>query len=359
MKKIFLNDVQSDQDVLVFDSYQILKSVKVLEDYPFNSFGPQCLPSDRRQSINFWKNHLKGQFIGNKNFHSDLLFRSSKASLKRWSDYKKIPLSELLIILKKNTELEIDNRFQNDSSYEMKLKSLFNEHLVLAVTPEAITNPAKTYKLKDANSLYTELAKLEVFDIKSIIGFSKHFGIPSGIMDDTGIDLYLESDCLFFPFSSISLLNKQIAIYKQDFEWFKNIQTSDVSGVKSLLGKTDLCLIEDLNNDQTVINLAKNHLAMRLRRTDAFNVSLRVAYQDGSFVPGVWFSNLFAYAYFQIARALSNEVKVRECENCGHIFEVTHERQRFCPPLPLRKRSSCEMAYNNRLKKERKNRGEN
>lgn len=43
---------------------------------------------------------------------------------------------------------------------------------------------------------------------------------------------------------------------------------------------------------------------------------------------------------------------------CEHIFEVTYKRQRFCPPLPNKKRSSCEMAYNNRLKKERKLKGE-
>lgn len=41
------------------------------------------------------------------------------------------------------------------------------------------------------------------------------------------------------------------------------------------------------------------------------------------------------------------------CENCGDIFVKTHGHQKFCPPHPGRKRSTCENTFNQRLKRQR------
>jgi hypothetical protein len=350
MKNNFLNDLQFDQEVHVFYDYHVFEDIDILDSYPFDSYA--SLPSP---DVRFWKRNLKEEFILEKNFHRDFLYRSSKTSIERWATYKNIPFNELLTILEKNQKLEeLSN--QTDEDYcQMKVESPFNDSLILGVTPDAAAKIPKTYKLQDAHSLYTEIAKLDVFDIDSLLKFSKHFGMPSGIMDDAGFGIVLDGDCLLFPFGSISLLNKKIAIYKNDFKLFELIQTNNVSKILSYLPKTEFEYIDD---DDAVINLAKQHLSLALGKLDAFNVSMYLEFQDGSFFPGVWFTDLFNFAYFQLAKALSNNVEVLECDNCGHIFEVTHKRQRFCPPLPNRKRSSCEMAYNNRLKKEKKLKGE-
>jgi len=359
MKKNFLNDLNFKQEVYVLDDYQPFEGLDFLEKYHFNSFLPPSrldsyLPlSHRQMSADFWKKNLEEEFILEENFHRDLLYNALETSLENWANYKQIPTKEFMAILKKQQEIENNSNqmIEDEGYYKMKVNSPFNEQLFFGVTPEAMENIEKTYSLQDAHSLYTELAKLEVFDFRSLYRFSKHFGMPYGIMDDNGFDLYLDGDTLFFPFCSIAVLNKKIAIYKRDFEWFKIIQTKNMSKIRSLLYNTDA---QDNISDDDVIDQAKEHITSLLSRLDAFNISMYVDYQDGSFVPGVWFSDLFNFAYFQLAKALSNNIEVRECDYCGHIFEVTHKRQRFCPPLPNRKRSSCEMAYNNRLKKEKK-----
>ncbi|PGA16240.1 hypothetical protein COL65_20330 [Priestia aryabhattai] len=356
MKNNFLNNVHFEQEVLVFDDYNVLEEVDLLNSYPFDSYSS----TPDLHYVNHWKKILKKQFVSEKNFHGDLLYRSSKSNIEKWAKYTNISVDELLKILEKNNLKEKEsNQIEEDKDYyEMKSESPFNESSILGVTPDAMQNLSKKYKLQEASSLYTELAKLEVFDFNSLLRFSKHFGMPSGLMDDIGFDIELDGNCLFFPFTSISVLNKKIAIYKQDFEWFKVIQTKNATKIRSMIPESDLILINNVDENEAVVNYAKHHLTLLLGRLDAFNVSMHVEFQNGSFVPGVWFSDLFNFAYFQIAKALSNNVEVRECDNCGYIFEVTHKRQRFCPPLPHRKRSSCEMAYNNRLKREKKLKGE-
>lgn len=354
MKNNFLNTLQYDQEVLIFSDYHFFEDI-ALEDYPFDSFldiDPMFSFPD--VNIEFWKKHLKEEFIIEKNFHRDFLNRASETSKKKWADYKRITLNELITILRRNEKIEEETKQREEDKvyYRMKEESLFNDPMRFGVTPEGMSNISNTYKLQDAHSLYTEIAKLEVFDLESLLRFSKHFGLPSGIMDDTGFEFVLDGYCIFFPFSSISVLNKKIAIYKQDFEWFKLIQTKNIPKIRSLLSNSNLI------DDEELIELAKNRLAQLLSRLDAFHLSTHLDYQSGSFIPGAWFSDLFNFAYFQLAKALSNNVEVRECEYCGHIFEVKHKRQRYCPALPNRKRSSCEMAYNNQLKKEKKQKGE-
>ncbi|WP_066057296.1 hypothetical protein [Robertmurraya korlensis] len=365
MNKNFLNEVECDQEVIVMEDYLLIEDINLLEEYPFSLYLPAStskakeLPETytlkKKELTDFWKVALKEQFIKEVNFHRDLLFRSSKTIIQKWADYKKIDEDLLLTSLKKYAELESSSHQVSvvEELYALKLGSPLNDPLIFGVKPDSLAKIPKTYNLQDAHSLYTELAKLDVFDIKSLMRFSKHFGMPSGIEDDRGFDVVLYGDNIFFPFSSISVLNKKIAIYKHDFEWFKMIQTKNVPKIRTLLPK-----IYTSNNDESVLDQAKHHVVDLLSRLDAYNPNTYFEYSNGTYNQGFWFDDLFSFAYFQLARALVNDVEVRECDNCGYIFEVTHQRQRFCPPVPNRKRSSCEMAYNNRLKKEKKLKGE-
>jgi hypothetical protein len=344
-KNFFIN-LQSDQEILVFSEYHFFEDT-ALDNYPFDSLLKDM--DFPKVSVNFWKKHLNREFIVHKNFHIDFLNRTDDTSKKRWADYKNIPVNELTLHLMSNANIEEETNQNdyNEAYFHMKNESLFNDSLRFGVTPNGVSNISHTYKLQEADSLYTEIAKLEVFDLDSLLRFSRHFGLPSGIKDDTGFDYFLNVDSIFFPFGSVSVLNKKIAIYKQSFEWFKLIKTNNFTKIRSLLTNSDI------KNNADVIELAKQQLVSLLSKLDTFPFDTYPEYQDDTIIPKAWFKDLFNFAYFQLAKALSDDVEVRKCDFCGHLFEVKHKRQRFCPALPNRKRSSCEMAYNNRLKKQR------
>lgn len=57
---------------------------------------------------------------------------------------------------------------------------------------------------------------------------------------------------------------------------------------------------------------------------------------------------------------LKKEIEKGVCLECGKEFIKTHGHQKFCPPKPGRKISTCQNTYNQRKKRERKkvNKGE-
>lgn len=74
-------------------------------------------------------------------------------------------------------------------------------------------------------------------------------------------------------------------------------------------------------------------------------------YTDGKIVPAVSFQNLLEVAAFQLKNAIINNVEFKICLNCGALFAPRHASQKFCSPLPGRKRSTCENTYNQRKKR--------
>lgn len=54
-----------------------------------------------------------------------------------------------------------------------------------------------------------------------------------------------------------------------------------------------------------------------------------------------------------IINLFPTEIEYKTCEHCGKEFKVTHEKQRFCPTKPGRKRSTCENTYNQRIRRQR------
>lgn len=71
-------------------------------------------------------------------------------------------------------------------------------------------------------------------------------------------------------------------------------------------------------------------------------------------VDAISFNDLFEVAFYQLRQLIFNEQEIRYCEHCKFPFEVTHEKQRFCPSVLGKKRSNCENTYNQRLRRKRK-----
>ncbi|WP_230160495.1 DUF6076 domain-containing protein [Peribacillus simplex] len=96
----------------------------------------------------------------------------------------------------------------------------------------------------------------------------------------------------------------------------------------------------------------KELVSALIRSRSAFIESIQVL--KGEFVPAISFPTLLDVAYFQLINSLYEGKSFNECLNCGLIFLAKHGHQKFCAPLPNRKRSTCENTFNQRQKRLRK-----
>lgn len=81
---------------------------------------------------------------------------------------------------------------------------------------------------------------------------------------------------------------------------------------------------------------------------------LTTTYINDTIAPAVRFENLLEVAAFQLKKAIFTDTKLELCLNCEALFEPKHALQKFCSPLPGRKRSTCENTFNQRIKRQRR-----
>jgi len=110
---------------------------------------------------------------------------------------------------------------------------------------------------------------------------------------------------------------------------------------------------EQVKDETDIKTIAYTYLNLKLKDLKAGETATRVI--NGKIVPAMKFSNLLEVASFQLKQAIFKDLKLEECINCGALFEPIHGSQKFCSPLPGRKRSTCENTFNQRKKRERKN----
>ncbi|WP_338652702.1 hypothetical protein V6B14_12870 [Sporosarcina psychrophila] len=239
----------------------------------------------------------------------------------------------------------------------------------------------KEYKLQDAVSLYTELAKLRPFYSKDLQNFSKVFGLPMG-MENIASNIINNVDMLDTRGVNLANLNDELIRFRGLFRFFTNLMTKNMDALRLNEKDVALALLEyenskvpnnkeqpdnqpskwgkynnnnneilrdNITDDELLINY-KKYLIMQFENIDGVVLKMDFDSNDDSFFPKIDFVNLFQFAYYQMMKALINNVELIKCEYCGHVFELAYKGRRFCPPLPNRKRSSCEMAYNNRKK---------
>ncbi|MED4903970.1 hypothetical protein [Parageobacillus thermoglucosidasius] len=99
-------------------------------------------------------------------------------------------------------------------------------------------------------------------------------------------------------------------------------------------------------------NIAMAYLNLKLKKLPSGKTSTR--FTKGKIVPAISFENLIEVASYQLKQAIFKEAKLERCLNCGGLFEPLHGSQKFCPPRPNKKRSTCENTYNQRLKRQRR-----
>ncbi|NQW98336.1 hypothetical protein HPY21_15460 [Bacillus stratosphericus] len=109
---------------------------------------------------------------------------------------------------------------------------------------------------------------------------------------------------------------------------------------------------ERVKNNSDLKTIAFAYLNLKLKDIKSGETATR--FIDGKIVPAMRFNNPLEVAGYQLKQAIFKDQKLELCENCGALFEPRHASQKFCSPLPGRKRSTCENTYNQRLKRMRK-----
>lgn len=260
--------------------------------------------------------------------------------------------------------------------------------------------------LEETPNLYTEMAKIKFFDIPSLKRFIENFGLPYGLdlfATDKYSVLHYELDLFMF----YNMLND----YKKTLDIFEAIQSNDQKKIKKYAEEFKKYVKEKLHEfisdsvntildfklrklsveehefdehldyvkfySQIVENeaseikklpsivekwfdieksspetLAKHYLVELLNTSNKGKSTFTII--DDEIHPATTFDSLFDVAYYQLSRAVIGNVEMRNCENCGALFEVTHDSRRFCPPLPGHKISTCQNTYNQRMKRKRK-----
>ncbi|MES1049162.1 hypothetical protein FOA24_06805 [Bacillus thuringiensis] len=293
--------------------------------------------------------------------------------------------------------------------YEIK-----NEHIL--PTKEAIVQFSngnyKTFNpFEDEQIMYTEMKKIDLDDKKSILKFVKEFGIPlsddyTEIMEDhifnhsikltQMMDLLVKTQLVFTSWLILQhshLLKHPLRhtfvdmLTTETHQQDVNLNRYNTSVLLSLLmpivksvsgDNEERTQIEDALKKSTIptpyslptMILESNNT--RAKETEALPkeklawVTLasllnelttgtkRVRYSAGVLREAWRCQNLFEVAAYQLTEAILNNKTLGTCQHCDNWFEVRHKNQKFCPPLPGRKRSTCESTYNQRLRRKRK-----
>jgi hypothetical protein len=326
MEKNILNGIKIDQEIRVAYDYRI---------YSLSEYALEFLKERNFEKIK--QKEQAEQFIDRivKNFNYDWEKRGGEENESFLFNRKYTNMAMKFFGLqwpkvfdKSDEELTPEEEEESDTWLNYIMPKLLKESALKNLEILAPSNiheiPKKRYSADNYPNIYTELAKLEPFNHKEIISFASIFGLPSKC-----ISLYDFSYIEWFGYhlNFLCFFYFDLITYKRKFNVFLDL----------------------LSNTPPKDNMSL--FGINVDHNPAISLSLN---KSNEIVPRIEADSLFDIAYFQMMRALTNNAKMKKCEFCGHEFEVTHEKQRFCPPLPNRKRSSCEMAYNNRMRKARK-----
>lgn len=224
---------------------------------------------------------------------------------------------------------ELTDKFEKYSDKSRALEKeidedIYNKMLFLVNDPRK-TNKEEKYNLSLYPNMYMELGKVNPSSFTDIIRFSDHFGS----FYDRYTPLEYEEEIYTSPIPANYLFYISLDLIKYQIVFKEFIRVLEKP-------------FED--NMQNLIYF--------FNRFSGYRPTLRI--ENKKMVPGISTGNLFELAYFQMYIALIESIDFKKCDYCHSYFQIGHKRQRFCPPLPLRKRSSCEMAHHREMKKKQK-----
>lgn len=191
--------------------------------------------------------------------------------------------------------------------------------------------------LSQTPNLYLEIAKIK--NEKDLRKFVKIYGLPIGTTVKEGEGL-----------ADITILIKMemIDFYEEldNFQnllnlWYETLYSESISIYPSFFINGDF--ISNRNQESREI------IAKVLNYKNTWTETIEYT---GEVKACVRFRNLFEVAYYQLTNAILNKAKFRKCMECGAIFEVTHESQKFCPPKLGNKRSTCENTFKVRKRRQ-------
>lgn len=323
----------NSQQVIVFNDYKFYKDEKTLE-------------KDEKNLVD------KELFIHNSTFdmHKYLLMNRVhlENDMRNWLEFEGVTLQELYD--KIFSAAPERTAGENDKKYKSMITRYSEKE-----------DDFKSYELQDIKGIYTELAKIEPFNIHDIIKFSNVFGLPTGILELTNQNYSGE-----YPITLQSVnyteLNSQLMKYKSLFDVFKDIKTEDIEGIKQknidfldmfIKHRPEMSLIINIDrafyseeSDEDILEQTK------LEFIDLINVNHffkgRLDYRDNTYFMESKFRDLFEYSYFQMSQALLNKSELKKCRNCGHLFEVTVNNTEFCPSLSFSEESQCKIEFENK-----------
>lgn len=205
------------------------------------------------------------------------------------------------------------------------LKINSEESYVLKRNLEEAEDFKGMYQLDDALSLFTELYKVEPFKekgVESLLNFSRIYGLPA----DDHVSLNQKSTIIHDSIDWLTINLKLMEYRKIMKEFIKYYETKEVKIREKLIDRLQSRI---------------KHIQCTIEKTEDEVVFVMV-YED-----------LFQIAYYQITEALINKSEFRKCSFCKNYFHPTDDRMKYCPALPLRKRSSCEMRHYNQMRNEK------
>ncbi|KSU79742.1 hypothetical protein AS030_21040 [Fictibacillus enclensis] len=233
--------------------------------------------------------------------------------------------------------------FKNKASFIVAKKAVSKLKTTEDFNKQIFSNGLLTteYDLKSyGRTLYTELAKNPFSTFSDIMNFCNTWGLPTGITQSILEEKPQKVD-INIMWMSLQDFFHEVHQFQKVFSYLKALLTDDYSTLPTAPRKGEF-----------VDDHARRMLHEKTEEKSLFSYKMK------SNIPITVFMDLFDAAYFYLNLFMENKAEMKICENYGHPFEVTHQRQRFCSALPGRKRSSCEMAYNNRLKKEKRKKGD-
>lgn len=247
----------------------------------------------------------------------------------------------------------------NDIKDELGIKHLYRTN-----------SKVGSYKITDyGKTLYIWMGKTDFYDDAALIDFCLKWGIPCGYNFEDRLhtkdrslafitsDIDLELIPLVNSFKSVFDAYTKVII-EEDLDWCIEHRPHKMLRLTEFTEEDVSELIELIHGNpeeyERALRMAKWDVADDLEANLSFEVQLRMNGSSSKSQIYVNFKNLVEICFYYLGKAFFEKAELRKCEYCNHYFEVTDNRQRFCPPPPTHKRSICETAYNNRRKRELK-----
>ena len=208
--------------------------------------------------------------------------------------------------------------------------------------------------LLEAQGLFTELLKIPLiweknYDVKPLMKFIQHFGLPIGTDISKGrMERVLNHEMNFAEFNDL------LGEYKRIIDIWLVIKENDVDKINLYAKEYDVSYnfnfkggIIPSSNVQKAFYILSNELNKKKKEEYTFVLS------NGTPKKVYTFSNLFEVAYFQLSNFIDSGEPFKRCKHCEAIFTGLHSSRLFCNDMPGNSYSLCGNGYKQRVARDK------